>query len=126
MSLIFNWCLHLLSCFFVALFFLIVYSLLPHLFLRNILSFLLLFYQLKRVTGFVVVMINSKLKFILCRSSPPLYITIIVIIIIYLFFLISIFISHRDLTIFNLTFIRGLHHFSQQSMFLDSIFIMSL
>jgi len=103
---IFNKCLHLPSCLFIALSFLIIYSLLPHLFLRNILSFSSLFYPLKHVTSFFVVM-NSKIKFILWRLFPLLYITIIFIIIIYLLFPILVSITHRDLIVFSLTFTWG-------------------
>jgi hypothetical protein len=82
---------------FIALSFIIMYSLLPHLFPRNILSFFSLFYPSKHVTSFSVLM-NSKSKFILWRSCFPLYI------IIYLLFLILVSITHWNITTFSLTF----------------------
>jgi hypothetical protein len=60
---IFNWCLHIYSCLFVVLSFLIIYFLLSH-FLESFSHFSLLFYLLKRVTSFTII-INFKLKFIL-------------------------------------------------------------
>jgi len=49
---------------------------------------------------------NSKLKFILWRSSPPLYITLLLLSWFIYFFLLSVSITHRDLTTFRLIFIR--------------------
>jgi hypothetical protein len=82
---------------FIVVSFIIMYFLLPYLFLRNILLFFSLFYPSKHVSSFSVLM-NSKSKFILWRSSLPLYI------IIYLLFIFLVSITYWDHTTFNLTF----------------------
>ena len=96
-TLIFNQCLHFQSCLFIALTFLIIYSLLRHLFLRKFYHFPHYFIHQNTLPISLSLWILNQNSF-LWRSSPPLYI------IIYLLFLIVVFITHWDHITFNLMF----------------------